>query len=136
MQGFAETGRNSRGISYDNRTGSYYNSNEINYGNFEIDVANGRFSGSYSDYMAAKRAEYGWNAPGTRNWRGGLTWVGENGPELVNLPRGSSVTSAQESRMAGGDTFNITISAKDVREFNDVVEMAKTARMRARKVTG
>ena len=124
------------GSYYNYGTNSYYTGGEINYGNYEIDVANGLFSGSYSDYMAAKRAEYGWNAPGTRNWRGGLTWVGENGPELVNLPRGSTVTSAQESRMAGGDTFNITISAKDVREFNDVVEIAQTARMRARKVTG
>lgn len=124
------------GERWDATTGSYYRIGEINPENYNIDVANGRFSGSYSDYIAAKSSEYGWNAGGTRNWRGGLTWVGENGPELVNLPRGSSVTSAQESRMAGGDTFNITISAKDVREFNDVVEMAKTARMRARKVTG
>ena len=123
------------GSYYNAGTGTYYNSGEINYGNYEIDVANGLFSGSYSEYMQAKRAAYGWNAGGTGNWRGGLTWVGENGPELVHLPRGASVTSAQESRM-GGDTFNITISAKDVREFNDVVEMAKTARMRARKVTG
>lgn len=31
------------------------------------------------------------NAQGTNNWRGGLTWVGERGPELLNLPRGSQV---------------------------------------------
>jgi len=33
------------------------------------------------------------NAAGTNNWRGGETWVGERGPELVNLPRGSQVAS-------------------------------------------
>jgi hypothetical protein len=33
----------------------------------------------------------GQNASGTDNWRGGLTWVGERGPELLNLPRGSQV---------------------------------------------
>lgn len=33
----------------------------------------------------------GHNANGTTNWRGGLTWVGERGKELVNLPRGSQV---------------------------------------------
>jgi hypothetical protein len=33
---------------------------------------------------------------------GGLTWVGENGPELVNLPSGSTVRSNADSmRMAG-----------------------------------
>lgn len=31
------------------------------------------------------------NAMGTSNWRGGLSWVGEQGPEIVNLPRGSQV---------------------------------------------
>jgi hypothetical protein len=29
---------------------------------------------------------------------GGLTWVGENGPELVNLPNGSNVTRASDSK--------------------------------------
>lgn len=40
----------------------------------------------------------GHNAGGTDNWRGGLTWVGESGPELVSLPRGTAIHSAQESR--------------------------------------
>lgn len=33
----------------------------------------------------------GHNATGTDNWRGGLTWVGERGKELVNLPKGAQV---------------------------------------------
>ncbi|MFW8636711.1 hypothetical protein [Cribrihabitans pelagius] len=33
----------------------------------------------------------GKNALGTDNWRGGLSWVGERGPELVNLPMGAQV---------------------------------------------
>lgn len=33
----------------------------------------------------------GKNADGTDSWRGGLTWVGERGRELVNLPKGSQV---------------------------------------------
>jgi hypothetical protein len=37
----------------------------------------------------------GHNAMGTNNWRGGLTWVGERGPELLNLPSGSQILSAQ-----------------------------------------
>lgn len=47
-------------------------------------------------------------ANGTSDWRGGLTVVGERGPELVNLPRGSQVFSNQQSRRMTGDT-NITI---------------------------
>lgn len=73
-----------------------------------------------------------YNAAGTSNWRGGLTWVGENGPELVRLPPGSQVLTAQESRNAGGNTFNITISAADVREFNDIIRIAENARIMAR----
>lgn len=73
-----------------------------------------------------------YNAGGTSNWRGGLTWVGENGPELVRLPRGSQVLTAQESRNAGGNTFNITISAADVREFNDIIRIVENARIMAR----
>ena len=47
-------------------------------------------------------------AEGTRNWQGGLTWVGEDGPELANIPRGSQIMSAPvslallEDAIAGG----------------------------------
>ena len=75
---------------------------------------------------------YGYNATGNDNWRGGLTWVGENGPELAMLPRGTQILNAQESRGAGGDVFNITIDARSVQEFNDIIEIARSARVRAR----
>ena len=74
----------------------------------------------------------GYNATGNDNWRGGLTWVGEAGPELVALPSGSQILNAQDSRGFGGDTFYITIDAASVKEFNDIVEMAQSARVRAR----
>lgn len=49
---------------------------------------------------------------------GGMTVVGERGPELVNLPKGSRVHSNSESKkMAGGsvvNNFNITVNAKDL----------------------
>lgn len=41
---------------------------------------------------------YGYNAAGTESWRGGLTWVGERGPELVDLPQGTRIYSNEESR--------------------------------------
>lgn len=40
----------------------------------------------------------GKNAAGTNFWRGGLTWLAERGPELVNLPRGAKVTPAPATR--------------------------------------
>lgn len=39
----------------------------------------------------------GRNAHGANYWSGGLTWVGEQGPELIQLPKGSRVYSNQES---------------------------------------
>jgi hypothetical protein len=42
-------------------------------------------------------ASVGTNAAGTNNWRGGVTWVGEKGPELVELPRGSRILPNKES---------------------------------------
>lgn len=54
----------------------------------------------------------GHNAGGTDNWRGGPTWVGENGPEIVNLPRGAQVVpNAVASKVGGGtsiyNNFNV-----------------------------
>ena len=48
----------------------------------------------------------GQNASGTKNWRGGLTWMGEKGRELVALPAGSRVYSNQDSEKMAGTTFN------------------------------
>ncbi len=38
------------------------------------------------------------NASGTDNWPGGLTWVGEKGPELMRLPRGTQIFSNEKSQ--------------------------------------
>lgn len=40
----------------------------------------------------------GFNANGTDFWEGGWTWVGEEGPELLNLPRGSKILSNPDSK--------------------------------------
>lgn len=63
--------------------------------------------GYWGDYNPAFA---GRNAAGTDFWRGGLTWVGESGPELVRLPQGTQIYSNQESRQiaaAGTDTSAI-----------------------------
>ena len=46
-------------------------------------------------YSDPKYVSY--NAAGTDFWRGGATWLGEGGPELVELPRGSVIHSNEES---------------------------------------
>jgi hypothetical protein len=46
-------------------------------------------------------------AGGTDYAPGGLSWVGENGPELLNLPTGSSVTPASMLRGGGAPIINI-----------------------------
>lgn len=64
----------------------------------------------------------GRNANGTSYWRGGLTWVGENGPELVNLPTGSAVYSAEKSQAIASPVFNIYGAVgQDVNEIADAV---------------
>jgi hypothetical protein len=59
----------------------------------------------------------GHNAEGTDNWRGGPTWVGERGPEIVNLPRGAQVIPSPAARAAasagGGSTY------VDVKNYSD-----------------
>ena len=57
----------------------------------------------------------GANASGTNNWRGGLTWINEEGGELVNLPRGTqiiphdvSMEAAREYARQKADIYNST----------------------------
>ncbi|UEM17347.1 hypothetical protein J4G43_025795 [Bradyrhizobium barranii subsp. barranii] len=60
-------------------------------------------------------APIGTNAAGTDNWRGGPTWVGEEGPEIVNLPRGAQVIPNDIARQAGGSVsapVSISIDAR------------------------
>lgn len=71
-------------------------------------------------------------ATGTDYHPGGLAWVGEEGPELVNLPRGSQVIP--NDRIGIGtpsetNIFNITVDAKSAEDINDLVRMAKRAKM-------
>ena len=82
-------------------------------------------------YSDPKYVSY--NAAGTDNWRGGLTWVGESGPELVSLPRGSQIYSNQESRaMAGVTIGTVVIEARTIRELNDLVRIFQGAQIEGR----
>ncbi len=52
------------------------------------------------------------NALGSRYFVGGSTWVGENGPEIVNLPRGSEILSHNKSTQGAiaGVNLNCTFN--------------------------
>jgi hypothetical protein len=84
-----------------------------------LDAHSGEVTG-YEDYgFGANDYGYGNNASGTDFWRGGKTWVGEGGPELVDLPRGSRIYSNQQSRqlaaqMAGALNFGAAGFASSV----------------------
>lgn len=76
------------------------------------------------------------NSSGDYNFDGGFTWVGENGPELAYFPQATRIFNNQEIRELGGDTYYITIDAKNVQEFNDIVKMAQAKRRTDRQKGG
>lgn len=104
--------------------------------------ANGKWYSNYESYLRDEweksgtgttfeywKMQKGYNASGTDYWRGGRTLIGEYGPEEVVLPQGTRILTAQETRQAsGGDIFYITIPANTVKEFNDIVNIARNKR--------
>ena len=62
-----------------------------------IDFSGGKGGSAGSWLTKGLQAFFGKNADGTDYWRGGPTWVGERGPEILNLPRGAQVIEHQRS---------------------------------------
>ena len=99
----------------------------------QLKYGSGEYATSVYDPTTGRYIGNGYNATGNDNWRGGLTWVGEAGPELVSLPAGSQIMSAQDSRNAGSVTIGtIVIDAKSVQEFNDIIEIVRSQEIYAR----
>ncbi|HEV7216696.1 MAG TPA: hypothetical protein VGP33_16440 [Chloroflexota bacterium] len=102
-----------------------------------IDAARSVLNGIEGSIAAAQSAlagmgagaAVGHNALGTTDWRGGLTWVGEQGPELLNLPRGAQVIPLSGVGVAAGalppssggrgNTINVTVSGNTVMSDQD-----------------
>jgi hypothetical protein len=74
-------------------------------------------------------------ADGVTNFRGGMALVGERGPELVNLPRGSSVTP---NHQLGGGTLNLTLNLNGpaVGNFRELAQMVGAEVMRTMRGQG
>lgn len=127
-----------KGYKYDRETGSYYDPDQLTQSQIDRAYQQALQDGSavgmtYDLWLEQyKRKYWGSNASGTDNWRGGWTRVGENGPENVYLPRGAAVDTAQESRDGGNNYYYITIDAKSVQEFEDIVRIAQEQRWKSR----
>ena len=137
-------------------TGSSDNEDKIyKYWNNITDVLTG--DGAYArTYDALYGSKVGSNASGTISWRGGLTWVGERGPELLNIPTGARIFSAGESdsiarnSMAlpavAGDSFsyggtqvgtiNVYPNERQWAQLMSLVSQAQSARQTSRAAKG
>ena len=57
--------------------------------------------------------------------KGGMAIVGEQGPELVNLPKGAKVHSNAESRRMSGNTINVNVSGRVGASDSELRDIAK-----------
>lgn len=66
----------------------------------------------------------GYNAGGTDYWRGGMTRVGESGPETVYLPQGAQIRTAQETRSEHATVViqNMTVDASSLQSMQDIID--------------
>lgn len=80
-----------------------------------------------ADFRKLDQASIGRNAAGTDFWRGGLTWIGERGPELINLPRGARVFNNRESMALANQTITIggTVRVEGVNNMGQLVGVTK-----------
>lgn len=74
-------------------------------------------------------------AGGTDSAPGGWSWVGEQGPELMNVPRGSQIVPSDISRSLGsGGTGDINVTlTMDLTGVNGEESMARIAKAAAQK---
>ena len=62
-----------------------------------------------------------------RNFAGGAAVVGERGPELLNLPRGSNVTPMAAGAGGGSTTVNNNYYILTIEDFQKMVNEARTS---------
>lgn len=79
-------------------------------GNSILNLIEGAINGALAGIPGSPKVDIPGFADGVRNFGGGMAVVGERGPELVNLPKGSDVFSNRESMSMGGGGTTINIS--------------------------
>ena len=120
--------------------------NAVTFGLLDLDHVGSSSSQAWDKWLkegekTTKAAQEGKSLTGFAN--GGVVTsiksvVGESGPEILDLSGSAPViTPISNGRQttSGGNIFNITIDAKNVKEFNDVVRIMKTAQQRERMGT-
>jgi len=68
----------------------------------------------------------GHNARGTANWRGGLSWVGEQGPELLDIPAGSRVMDAGRSAAVAGGGVRVSFDLRGAVMTSDLLRQMES----------
>lgn len=93
---------------------------------YNSEVSAGTAQGTFEAWKNA--GSWRRNASGTDWFPGGRTLLSEHGAETAILPQGTRILTAQETRQTGGDTYNITIDAHTVREFEDILHIVQDRR--------
>lgn len=93
---------------------------------YNSEVSAGTAQGTFEAWKNA--GSWRRNASGTDWFSGGRTLLSEHGAETAILPQGTRILTAQETRQTGGDTYNITIDAHTVREFEDILRIVQERR--------
>lgn len=84
-------------------------------------------SGVVSSGLGWIADKLGRNATGTKYWRGGLSLVGEHGPELVQMPSGSKVYTNTETRAIGNNSHVIDSTTSGQKITSNSINIAKLA---------
>jgi len=92
---------------------------ELDWGGFLRSLGGG-FGGGGIDLGGALSQLFGsGHSAGTEFSEGGLKWVGERGPELLRLPRGSQVMEHNRARQAaaGGGAMNVSLGGLTIKNY-------------------
>lgn len=84
-------------------------------------------SGAVSSGLGWVASKLGKNATGTKYWRGGLSLVGEHGPELVQMPSGSKVYTNTETRAIANNSSTTGSSRPSQRATSNSINIDKLA---------
>jgi len=118
--------------------------NTVTFGLLDLDHVGSSSSAAWDKWLSDANRERERGEKGLSGYANGgivksvLSVVGESGPEILDLSGSAPVvTPISNGRRApsGGNVFNITIDAKNVKEFNDVVRIMQNAQRTERMGT-
>ena len=101
----------------------------------------GNSVGNMTNTVNGAGSRVGRNATGTSNWRGGLTWVGEDGPELIEAPAGAKIYNNKQSMQIAlkgsdntdsGDIFILNVNMDQVGEVQQLINTVKQLKQKKR----